>query len=82
MAPSNWPAKRKPDILLIDFALSQRFELKALIESGSQLPPVRVVVTVTAIDKAHLVEAFRLGAHGVVSETIDAPTCCSRAFEA
>jgi two-component system nitrate/nitrite response regulator NarL len=56
----------KPDILLIDFALSQRFELKALFESGSQLPPVRVVVTVTAIEKAYLVEAFRLGVQGVV----------------
>jgi len=56
----------KPDILLIDFSLSQRFELKALHESASNLPPVRVVVTVRTIEKAHLVEAFRLGAHGVV----------------
>ena len=58
--------QRKPDILLVDFALSQRFELKALNESASDPHPVRVVVTVTAIEKAHLVEAFRLGAHGVV----------------
>ena len=56
----------KSDILLIDFALSQRFELKALIESGGHSPPVRIVVTLAAIEKAHLVEAFRLGAHGVV----------------
>jgi DNA-binding NarL/FixJ family response regulator len=56
----------KPDILLVDFALSQRFELKALNESASHLPSVRVVVTITAIEKADLVEAFRLGAHGVV----------------
>jgi two-component system, NarL family, nitrate/nitrite response regulator NarL len=56
----------KPDILLVDFALSQRFELKALYEAASHVPPVRVVVTVKAIEKSHLVEAFRLGAHGVV----------------
>jgi two-component system nitrate/nitrite response regulator NarL len=53
----------KPDILLVDFALSQRLDLKTLNEFTNR---VRVVVTVTAIDKAHLVEAFRLGAHGVV----------------
>src|SRR5271156_4271929 len=53
----------KPDILLIDFALSQRFELKTLNESPSNLPQVRVVVTVRTIEKAHLVEAFRIGAH-------------------
>jgi DNA-binding NarL/FixJ family response regulator len=58
--------RTKSDILLIDFALSQRAELKALIESGSQQPPVRIVVTLAAIEKAHLVEAFRLGARGVV----------------
>ena len=30
---------------------------------------MRIVVTVTAIEKAHLVEAFRLGAHGMVLKT-------------
>ena len=55
-----------PDILLIDFALSQRFDLKALNEAARRLSPVRVVVTLAAIEKTHLVEAFRLGAHGVV----------------
>jgi two-component system, NarL family, nitrate/nitrite response regulator NarL len=58
--------RTKADLLLIDFALSQRVELKALIEAGNQQPPVRVVVTLAAIEKAHLVEAFRLGARGVV----------------
>jgi two-component system nitrate/nitrite response regulator NarL len=58
--------QRQPDILLVDFALSQRFELKALSESARELPSTRIVVTVAAIEKAHLVEAFRLGAHGIV----------------
>ncbi len=56
----------RPDILLVDFALSQGFEVKTLNESASHLPPVRLVVMITAIEKANLVEAFRLGAHGVV----------------
>lgn len=55
--------QREPDILLVDFALSRRLELNG---SASQVHAVRVVVTVTAIEKADLVEAFRLGAHGVV----------------
>ena len=56
----------KPDILLVDFALSQKCDLKAMNNSANHLPPVRVVVTVTAIEKFYLVEAFRLGAHGIV----------------
>jgi DNA-binding NarL/FixJ family response regulator len=55
-----------PDILLVDFALSQGLHLQAMNEAAGHLPPVRVVVTVKAIEKSHLVEAFRLGAHGVV----------------
>jgi two-component system nitrate/nitrite response regulator NarL len=55
----------QPDILLVDFALAQGFEVKVLNKSGSE-SPVRVVVTVSAIEKAHLVEAFRFGAHGIV----------------
>jgi len=58
--------QNRPHILLIDFALAQKCELKALNESASHLPPVRVVVTIAAIEKAHLVEAFRVGAHGVL----------------
>jgi two-component system nitrate/nitrite response regulator NarL len=58
--------QNQPDILLVDFALSQKLEVGALRSATSSLPPVRVVVTVTAIEKGHLVEAFRLGAHGVV----------------
>jgi two-component system, NarL family, nitrate/nitrite response regulator NarL len=56
----------KPDILLVDFALSQQFEFKCLNGLASHAPPVRIVVMVGAIEKAHLVDAFRLGAHGVV----------------
>lgn len=56
----------KPDLLLVGFGVSQGLELKARKESANHLPPVRVVVTIAAIQKAQVVEAFRLGAHGVV----------------
>jgi len=60
---SQFARQYKPDILLVDFALSQRLDPTTLNESTN---PVRVVVMVTTIEKTHLVEAFRLGAHGVV----------------
>jgi two-component system nitrate/nitrite response regulator NarL len=59
----------KPDILLIDLALSQRFELQAVNSSTKDLPSVRIVVMVTAVEKTYLVDAFRFGAHGIVLKT-------------
>jgi two-component system nitrate/nitrite response regulator NarL len=59
----------KPDILLIDLALSQRLELQAVNGSTNDLPSVRIVVMVTAVEKTHLVDAFRFGAHGIVLKT-------------
>ena len=56
----------EPDILLIDFALSQKCDFKALNNPANHLALVRVVVTVTKIEKFYLVEAFRLGAQGVL----------------
>src|ERR1700722_11136951 len=56
----------KPDMLLIDYALSQGFDVKAQNGAGSRVAEMRVVVMVAAIEKAHLVEAFRFGAQGVV----------------
>ena len=59
----------KPDILLIDLALSQRFELQAVNGSTNDLSSVRIVVMLTAVEKTHLVDAFRFGAHGIVLKT-------------
>jgi two-component system, NarL family, nitrate/nitrite response regulator NarL len=56
----------KPDILLIDFALSRGIELEAQNGIGRDRSAVRVVVMVAALEKADIVEAFRSGAHGVV----------------
>ena len=58
--------QNKPDIVLIDFALAQHSEAKTMRDFARDLPSLRIVVTVAEIAKADLVEAFRLGAHGVV----------------
>ena len=63
----------KPDILLLDLALLRRLELQALSSLASDLFPVRIVVMATAIEKAHIVEAFRIGAHGIVLKTSELP---------
>jgi two-component system, NarL family, nitrate/nitrite response regulator NarL len=59
----------KPDILLIDFALSRGFKLLALNNVASHLSLVRIVVMVSTIQKTDIVEASRLGAHGIVLKT-------------
>ena len=62
-AVRHWAIRNRLDILLVDFALSQKCDVTMLSPASSQY---RVVVTVTAMEKAQLVEAFRRGAHGVV----------------
>ena len=56
----------KPDILLLDLALSKRFEVQSANNLATYLAPVRTLVMLTAIEKTQIVEAFRLGAHGIV----------------
>jgi two-component system, NarL family, nitrate/nitrite response regulator NarL len=58
--------QNRPDILLVDWVLAKACELKVLNEPATQLRPVRIVVTLTELDKSCLVEALRIGAHGVV----------------
>jgi|SRR5580704_6004991 two-component system nitrate/nitrite response regulator NarL len=56
----------KPDILLVDLGLSRQFAPRALNEMGTRSAPLRIIATVAAIEKSCLVDAFQLGAHGVV----------------
>jgi two-component system nitrate/nitrite response regulator NarL len=58
--------QNRPDILLVDWELAKTCELKVLNEPANDLRPVRIVVTVAAIEKSCLVEAFGVGVHGVV----------------
>ena len=59
----------KPDILLLDLALSRGFELQGAINFATYLAPVRTLVMLTATERTQIVDAFRLGAHGIVLKT-------------
>jgi len=57
----------KPDILLIDLGLCQQSVPLDLDVGGSA--PQRTIVMLAAIDKRSIVEAFRLGAQGILPKT-------------
>jgi two-component system nitrate/nitrite response regulator NarL len=59
----------KPDLLLLDLALSRQFEVPGAINLATYLAPVRTLVLLTAIGKTQIVEAFRLGVQGIVLKT-------------
>jgi two-component system nitrate/nitrite response regulator NarL len=55
----------KPDILLVDLDLFRELKLHALISlNGSS--PIRIVAMVDTLQKPDVLEAFLLGAHGIV----------------
>jgi DNA-binding NarL/FixJ family response regulator len=58
-----------PDILLLDLTLTRRKELQIPSGLASHFFPTRIVIMVTAIEKAQIIEAFRLQAHGIVLKT-------------
>lgn len=59
----------KPDVLLLDLALTRRKELQPPAGLAGYLSPTRTVIMVTAIEKAQIIEAFRLRAHGIILKT-------------
>jgi two-component system, NarL family, nitrate/nitrite response regulator NarL len=59
----------KPDTLLLDLNLSRGLELQGAINIATYLAPVRTLVMLTATERTQIVEAFRLGAHGIVLKT-------------
>jgi two-component system nitrate/nitrite response regulator NarL len=59
----------KPDILLLDLALPRQFELKGARNFATCLGSVRTLVMLATIEKSDVVEAFQLGAHGIVLKT-------------
>jgi DNA-binding NarL/FixJ family response regulator len=56
----------KPDLVVVDLALPGRSGLEVLCDLVACRPSVRVILTTTTIEKLQVIEAFRLGAHGVV----------------
>jgi two-component system, NarL family, nitrate/nitrite response regulator NarL len=55
-----------PDVLLLDLSLPRRIEFQGENNFASYLAPVRTLVMLATIEKADIVEACRLGAHGIV----------------
>jgi two-component system, NarL family, nitrate/nitrite response regulator NarL len=55
----------KPGVLLIDLDLSRELELETLSSLASS-PPIRILATVGTVQRADIVDAFLLGAHGIV----------------
>jgi DNA-binding NarL/FixJ family response regulator len=58
----------KPHIVLVDFHLWRQSKLQSLSGLAS-LSTLRIVAMVTTVQKADIVEAFLLGAHGIVPKT-------------
>jgi DNA-binding NarL/FixJ family response regulator len=56
----------KPDLLLLGLGLPQRSGLEILSSLASLYPPVRILVLVGSVEESSIVEAFYLGAHGIV----------------
>jgi len=56
----------KPDILLLDLALPQRSGFQVLNDLASLSSPVRTLVLAAAVEESSILEAFYLGAHGIV----------------
>ncbi len=56
----------KPDIVLIDLALPGRSGLQVLNDLAGLPSPVRTLVLAAAVEESTILEAFCLGAHGIV----------------
>jgi two-component system nitrate/nitrite response regulator NarL len=56
----------KPDLLLLGLGLPQSSGLEVLNSLASIYPPIRILVLVGSVEESSIVEAFYLGAHGIV----------------
>lgn len=59
----------KPDILLVDLALTRRKELQTPGGLARYFSPTRIIIMVTAVERTQIIEAFRLRAHGLMLKT-------------
>lgn len=56
----------KPDILLIEAALNREYATHSISHSGTSASTIGIVVLLASADIQHIVEAFELGARGIV----------------
>ena len=59
----------RPDVLLVTLGIARTFGLDGPMNFVSGVGPARVVVMLQAPEKANIVEAFRLGVHGLCFQT-------------
>jgi DNA-binding NarL/FixJ family response regulator len=60
--------RHKPDIVLMDLLMPGSSGLDALRELDGSPVPSRIIILAATIERAQVVEAFQLGARGVVSK--------------
>src|SRR5579862_8142254 len=56
----------KPDLLLLGLGLHQRSGLEVLNGLASLYSPIRILVLVSVVEEGAILEAFYLGAHGII----------------
>jgi DNA-binding NarL/FixJ family response regulator len=56
----------KPDLLLLDLGLPERSGLQVLSDLADAATPVRTLMLAAALEEGSILEAFHLGAHGIV----------------
>ncbi|MGO8791852.1 MAG: response regulator [Terriglobia bacterium] len=56
----------KPDIVLVDLALPGRYGLQVLNDLAGLSSPVRTLLLAATVEESTILEAFHLGAHGIV----------------
>ena len=56
----------RPDILLLDLGLPRRSGFQILNDLAGLTSPIRTLVMVAAVEEGPILEAFYLGAHGIV----------------
>ena len=62
----NFARRYMPDVLLLDLDLLRSCELHWLDEVAEPHSAPKIIAMITAVDKAQVVEAFCMGAHGIV----------------
>jgi two-component system nitrate/nitrite response regulator NarL len=58
--------KLKPDILLLDLGMRERSGLQILTDLAHLSPPVRTLILAAKVEEGSILDAFCLGAHGIV----------------
>lgn len=56
----------KPDVLLLDLVVPGRSAFQVLSGLADLTPPVRTLVMASAVEEGSILEAFYLGAHGII----------------